>query len=211
MFIELDIHQLVAHHLPHVSDSGGWLTVHLALTGVASSAESVARFIILLLHHLHHFLPSVLLNEFVGAHVTTTDSDNKLSVDNLGQDLPRTEQILTRGQSLNLQSATALVQVVSEKFIDWISLNWLVSFGGFDGAEVPLQGSVLVLKLSSLLIDVSKLLQEFVDPLSVSAVDCDHVVNVIWLVTVRCGKINSFANVVALTSRLSSVGAAHTL
>lgn len=210
MLVQLDVHQLVPHHFSHVSNSSSWLTIHLACACVTSSAKTVSRLVVGFLHHFHHLLSSVLLNKLISTHVTTTNSDDKLSVDNLCQNLPCSKKIFTWGKSFYLKCASALVQVVPEQFIDWITLNWLVGFGSFDGTEIPLQRCILVLELSSSLIDIPQLLEKLVNSLSVSAVDSDHVVNVIWLVAVGNSHVNALSNH-AFVSWLSSVRTAHTL
>ena len=101
--------------------------------------------------------------------------------------------------------------MVTKQFIDWVTLNRFVGFGSFDGAQIPFQGSILVLELSSSLVDIAQLLQKLMNSLSVSAVDCDHVVNVIWLVAISCSEVNTLSNIVALCSWLSSIGTTHTL
>ena len=56
----------------------------------------------------------MLLDELVGAHVAATDPDDKLAVDDLGQDLPRAEEVLAWFQTLEGKGAADLVQVVGE-------------------------------------------------------------------------------------------------
>ena len=73
--------------------------------------------------------------------------------------------------------------MLSEKLIDQVSFDWLVYLWCFNGVEISLEQSVLVIKLSSSLVDGSKFLQQGMNSHLVPAVNGDHIVDVRWLIT----------------------------
>jgi hypothetical protein len=61
---------------------------------------TIIEFIFRLLH-LQNLHWSILLDELVGTHVSTTDSNDQLAVDDLGKNLFGSEEILTRSNSFD--------------------------------------------------------------------------------------------------------------
>ena len=81
---------------------------------------------LLTLHHLEHLDLAVLRDEFSSVHVTTADTNNETTIDNLGQNVALTELILTLGDTLHIDRQVGLVEVLCERFIDDITCHRLV-------------------------------------------------------------------------------------
>lgn len=113
----------------------------LVLVNVALSGGRVARvkvrlfffvtcghssILLLTLHHLEHLDLAVLRDEFSGVHVTTADTNNETTVDNLGQNVALTKLVLTLGDTLHINRQVGFVKVLCKRFIDDVTCHRLV-------------------------------------------------------------------------------------
>ena len=126
-------------HLSHFSPfASSWRTTRLSqahsvrrrLSFIHGSFSSISFCHVCLgfftLLHLEYFHRTVLLDEFISAHVTTTNSNDQFTVDDLCKNLFGTEEILTRSDTLDRKIKLVLVQMESEQLINSITLYSLV-------------------------------------------------------------------------------------
>ena len=140
---------------------------------------TIIEFILRLLH-LQDLHWAILFDELIGTHVSTTYSDDELTVDDLGENLFGTEEILTRSNTFDWEVELMLVQVESEELIDCVTLDGFVNLNFFNFVELSLEWTPFVFQFSSLLVQLSKVLEHFMDSLSVLAVDVNHIEFLIW-------------------------------
>jgi hypothetical protein len=96
-------HETFSHHVLHISHSNdiGCATVTVVSIAAASRHEVSSFGVTLSLHDLEHLNPAILLDELISTHIPATDSDDELTVDDLGEDLLGTEEIFTYTESLD--------------------------------------------------------------------------------------------------------------
>ena len=100
-----------------------------------------------------HLLFCIGLNEFFNNHVSSSNSDHKLAVDDLGVDLLGPKQIETITESLDRNRTLSVHQEVSKELIDGISLLSLILGCGLTQLclkiiDMSLLGQENVIKLS---------------------------------------------------------------
>jgi hypothetical protein len=65
-------------------------------------------------------------NEFLNDHVAAANSDNQLSIHDLGENLPRTEQIVPVPKALDGNLALHHVEISGKLLINSVSFEWIV-------------------------------------------------------------------------------------
>ena len=131
-------------------------------------------------HGFKHLNLSILLNEFSCIHVTTADSNNQSSIDDLSHDISFTELVLSIASSDDFDCQVGLIYMLGKSLIYDITGYWLVQFDLLELEDLFSQVGVLLLQLLSLLIERFQLFAEGFDSRLEGCVHFQHTDQVLF-------------------------------